>query len=285
MQALTGNIMALFLSEMLLEAIDDLSNSTTTTTNRHDLLVQLQEEEHQDYARFLASPAPDASQLEKVPLDADLLSEQNVSVFFRSPSICHGATLPSMSRYLGILTESNETGVHDDEYFRGMHIKEAKTLGKEEEETTMPLVWDNAEEKETKCPLEIQRDHKDYFYISKKMGARTLTVPNAAELQAYGRTSDGDSKLHGIVVLCQIRCPWRRCPKGAMRQEDIRNGDVQLEVNEKRVQNITAFGNECFVLRGENGHRLPPNDDGQFVLRAKVKRKDSLLRISAMIIL
>jgi hypothetical protein len=284
MQALTGNTMALFLSEMLLEAIDDLSNATTTT-NRHDLLVKLQEDEQQDYARFLASPAPDPPQLEKVPLDADLLTQQNVSIFFRSPSICHGATLPSMSRYLGILTESNQTGVHDYEYFRGIHIQEAKKLDKKEEETTMPLVWDNAEEKETNCPLEIQRDHKDYFYVSEKMGVRTLTVPNTAELQAYGRTPSDGNTLHGIVVLCQIRCPWNRCPKGAMRQEDIHNGNVWLEVNGERVQNITAFGNECFVLRGENGHRFPPNDDGQFVLHAKVERKDSLLRISAMIIL
>lgn len=279
MQALYGNTMALFLSDMLLDAIDELSSATSSRT---ELLAQFYKEEEEDEQRLFSSPAPPHPiEYNNVPLDHDLVNEANVSVFFRSPSICHTARLPSMTRYLGILTESNNTGVHD--YYKGVHIKQAKERVSREGndgDMPMPLVWDN-EDRDRSCPLELQRDHNDYFFVSSRMGSTSLTVPNAAELQAYGRKSE---KLHGILVLCLIRCPWRRCPKGAMRQEEIRNGQVRLEVNDQLVTNVTDFGGECLVLRSDAGHRFQPNDAGQFVLRARILGNNSLLRISSLIV-
>lgn len=270
--------MALFLSDMLLEAIYELS--ATEIDNRTDLLAQLHKEQDDDDARFATADAvPQPFEYDKTPLDSDLMNEANVSVFFRSPSICHTARLPSVTRYLGILTESNETGVQD--YYKGVHLNEAKKLASEGNgDMPMPLVWGN-EDRDTTCPLELQRDHKDYFYVSNAMGAATLTIPNTAQVQAYGRKAE---ELHGILVLCLIRCDWGKCPKRAMRQDDIRNGRVRLEVNNELVVNGTAFGGECLVLRGENGHRFPPNDAAQFVLRARVLEDNALLRISSLIV-
>lgn len=256
MQALTGNIMALFLTNILLEAIDDLvANNTTTTaaTNRQELLTRLEQEQKSDYQRFSTSHPPEP--FEKIPLDEDLVNAANVSVFFRSPSICHVATLPSMTRYLGILTKSNETGVHD--YYKGIHLEQAKslTLQGSDQEMEMPLVWDNNVDREGPgCELELRRDHKEYFYVSDKMGTATLTVPNPAEFQAYGRNSQ---KLHGIIVICLIRCPWQRCPPGALRHDEIRNGNVRLEVNGQLVTNVTDLGGECLVLRGATRQWTP----------------------------
>mmetsp|Transcript_13849 Transcript_13849/g.25098 ORF Transcript_13849/g.25098 Transcript_13849/m.25098 type:complete len:104 (+) Transcript_13849:857-1168(+) len=89
----------------------------------------------------------------------------------------------------------------------------------------MPLVWDN-KERDKDCPLELRHDFKDCFFVSSKTGSATLTVPNAAELKAHGRPS---RSLHGILVICLIRCLWGKCPLRSIRQEEIRDGVVRMQ--------------------------------------------------------
>jgi hypothetical protein len=279
MQALYGNAMAMFLADTLLEAIDDLVDSNIT--NQTEILTRLQKDEDDDFELLSKRKVPVTVEYDKIPLDKDLLNHANASVFFRSPSVCHIAKLPSQSRYLGILTETNETGVHG--YYSGIHMDDAMKLTSRQngDAPSMPLVWDS-EEREKECPLEIQRDFKDYFFVSSKMGSAMLTIPNAAEMKAYGRKSQ---KLHGILVLCLIQCPWGKCPKDAARQEEIKNGKVRLEVNDQRVTNVTAMGGECLVLGNDKSHRFQANDAGQFVLRANILANNAILRISSLIVL
>ena len=277
MQALLGNAMALFLADMLVAAIDELASSNAS--NRVELLTQLQKEEENDFELFQKTVVSVPIEYEKIPLDEDLLDDSNASIFFRSPSICHIASLPSQTRYLGILTESNQTGVHD--YYKGIYIDEAKQLSaRNDADAPMPLVWDN-EGRDQECPLELRHDFKDFFFVSSKMGSASLTVPNAAELKAYGRTF---RNRHGILVLCLVRCLWGKCPRDSMRQEEIRNGTVRLHVNGQLVTNATNFGSDCLVLRNEKGHRFQSNDSGQFVLRATILANNAILRLSSLVI-
>ncbi len=159
------------------------------------------------------------------------MDDSNASILFRSPSICHVAKLPSQTRYLGILTETNQTGVHD--YYKGIYIDEAQKLTtRNDSDMPMPLVWDN-EERDKECALGLRHDFKDCFFVSSKTGSATLTVPNAAELKAHGRPS---RSLHGILVLCLIRCLWGKCRLRSIRQEEIRYGIVRLKVSSSRMQ-------------------------------------------------
>lgn len=148
----------------------------------------------------------------------------------------------------------------------------------------MPLVYE-PEAREQCDQAEIKRDYMDYFLVTSQMGPRTLTVPNGAERQAYGRESE---KPLGIVLICQVTCPWGRCPKGEVQLEEIVNGTLHIDVNEQPVTNVTNFRG-CSVLRGKNGHRFPANDAGQYVVKARIPLNDnstfSFLRISSLVVL
>jgi hypothetical protein len=278
--ALWGNIMALFLSDMLLDSISDLASSSF---NRTQLLSALQKQEDADYAMFQSNWESDIIEYRMVPLDSDLVDARNISVFFRNPSICHTARLPADIRHLGILTESEQVGVHDYEYFKGMPASEAKAL-KAEGTTDMPLVYDEGD-REICNEAEIKRDYKDYFMVSNKMGSATLTVPNDAERRAYSRESE---KLLGIIVVCPVPCDWGRCPEGVFELDAIHNGTLLMEVNDQSVTNITDFRG-CSVLRGKAGHRWEPNGADQYVLKARipdaVNATFSFFRINSIIVL
>lgn len=278
--ALWGNILALFLGDMLLDSIAEIAGATV---DRAQLLSELQKQEDADYALFESSWRPDVIDYNLVPLDNDIVDAANVSVFFRNPSVCHTAKLPAETRHLGILTESEQVGVHDYEYFKGISTKEAKNMAVEGN-TEMPLVYDEGD-RESCDEAEIKRDYKDYFMLSSKMGSATLTVPNEAERQAYCRDS---KKLLGIVVLCVVPCDWGKCPEGELQLDAIENGTMKMEVNDQPVTNVTDFRG-CAILRGEEGHRWKQNDANQFVLKASiaddVNATFSYLRISSLIVL
>ena len=279
--AMWGNILALFLSDMLLDSLAELSVSELS---RSELLAVLRKQEDRDYEMFSATYAPDIIEYNRVPLDDDLVDSANVSIFFRSPSICHTARLPAQSRYLGILTESDHVGIHD--YFKGIEIMEAMKIVSvgNTSVSEMPLVYDE-NDRETCDEAELKRDHMDYFFVSSTMGNRTLTVPNHAEREAYGRTPQ---KFQGIIMLCSVACPWKKYPKGEQRLDELQNGTIRIEVNNQRVTNVTEFAG-CSVLRGEDGHRWKENDDGQYVLKASVLPGEnstlSFFRISSFIVL
>jgi len=279
--ALWGNTVALFLSDMLVDSLTELSDSAF---NRTELLAQLRKEEDADYEKFESTFEPDFIEYSLVPLDSDLIDAANVSFFFRSPSICHTARLPAETRYLGILTESDQIGVQD--YYKGISMEDAKKIVSEGnmKVSTMPLVYDESD-RESCDEAEINRDHMDYFLVTSRMGPRTLAIPNKAERQAYVRESQ---KFQGIVMLCEVPCPWSRCPEGEVQLDSIHNDTLHIEVNGRLVTNVTNFRG-CGVLRGEKGHRWQPNDDGQFVLKASIADDDnstlSFLRIGSFIVL
>lgn len=265
---------------MLLDAISDLASSSFSRTQ---LLSALKKQEDADYVMFQKNWRPDIIEYNMVPLDNDLVDAGNVSVFFRNPSICHTARLPAETRHLGILTESEQIGVHDYEYFKGIPGSEAKILTAEGN-TTMPLVYDEGD-REICDEAEIKRDYKDFFMVSSKMGSATLAVPNDAERRAYSRQS---GKLLGIIVVCPVPCDWGRCPEGELELDAIHNGTIRMEVNDLPVTNITDFRG-CSALRGKDGHRWQPNGADQYVLKARISDEVnttfSFFRISSMIVL
>jgi len=275
--ALWGNTVALFMSEMLLDAIAEID----TTENRESLFRHLRTKENLDYQKFTLSDLPAVEGEFLKTVGDELLNETNLTAFFRSPSICHTARLPAESRYLGILTESDQIGVHD--YFKGITKEVAEKMeAGDGSEKLMPLVYD-PKDRQT-CEVELNRDYKDFFYTSDKMGWTSLTIPNKAELEAYRR---GNEEYQGLLVMCLKYCDWGKCPAGDMQLEAIQKGQVEFQVNGSPVKNVTQF-NDCGVLRGEQGHYWKPNNDGQYTLKAKVLGDGSdfsYLRISSLILL
>lgn len=276
--ALTGHMMALFLCDILLDAISELKGSPLSQTI---LQSQLTSQEDADYEKFYGSNVPDLHKEFMKKIDKKLMNEANATVFYRSPSICHTARLPAESRYLGILTESAQTGVTT--YYKGQALHDAKNIETDgDRNAPMPLVYDESERE--KCDVELTRDYKDFFFLSNRMGWRSLTVPNQAEIQAYGRES---TRQLGILLVCLTSCPWQKCPNGNLAMKEVMNGEVKFEVNGQGVAGFSKL-DDCFALRGKNGHFWKPNDDGQFVVNANIPSDTSELsymRISSIVVL
>ena len=278
--ALWGNTFALFLSDMLIDSINEMK----FISNRTDLLNQLKSEEDADYQTFFESAsAKDSTDYDLIPKERELLDGANASIFFTKPSMCHTARLPSESRCLGILTESKQTGVYD--YEKGINMAEAQEIVSSNDTVMpMPLVMDESERES--CEVELIRDYKDYFFASNRMGWTTIAIPNEAERRAYVK---GSQEFLGVLVMCLVACDWDICPEGEQRKEAILNGQLRFEVNDNPVTNVTDLLKECMILRGEQGHLWEPNDAGQNVLRARVlgaNRTDfSYLSISSLVLL
>jgi len=280
MMALWGNTFALFLSDMLIDAIDELKSAANPT----DVLNQLKREEDMDYKSFFESTsAKDSTDYDLVPKDSDLVNGANASIFFSENSVCHTARLPAQTRYLGILTESKQNGVH--EYFKGISLSEARNMTSDgSAEISMPLVYDESERQS--CEVELNRDYQDHFFASSRMGWATMIIPNEAEKRAYVKDSQ---KFLGVLVLCLVKCPWDECEDGAeLRKDAIFSGQLHFQVNGIPVTNATDLIQGCMVLRGQQGHHWQPNADGQYVLRTQVLGNGtdfSFVRVSSLILL
>jgi len=262
--------MALLLVDNLVETLEGLE------PNNEDpaiLYKKLRAEEDVDYQMFDSeSQVPDT-------MDG-LVSEEHVkngltaSILYKNPSICHTALLPAETRYLGILTESDKKGPLD--YDKGMTQNSADKSPGKKDQCPMRLVF--SEEDRQTCEVPLQMDYKDFFYTTALDGWTSLTIPNDAELAAYGP----DFKPKGVLVLCFVGCNWGKCPKGNKQYEDFQTGELQMEVNGESVKNITRLS-RCFAMQGQNGHIFKPNKAGRYVVRARVD--SGYTRISSVIIL
>lgn len=281
MHALWGNTFALFLSEMLMVSIEELSS--VSKSNRTAVLNQLKSQEEADYEQFSkTATAKDSTDYDMVPKESELLTGTNASLFFTEPSVCHTARLPSQQRYLGILTKTDEKGISG--YYKGISMEQARNLSSDKEsQIPMPLVFDPAELQS--CKEELNRDYKDFFFASNKMGWTALTIPNEAEKRAYMKESQN---LRGLLVVCLGTCPWGQCEEGDMRKEALLDGRLRMEVNGSPVTNTTDVVEDCLALRGSQGHFWQPNDAGQYVIRSRVvgnATEFASLRISSLMLL
>jgi hypothetical protein len=243
---MTGNSIALFISFVIEDALQEL----VSTKSVPSFPYQLREEEEADFKKFMNSSLPKTSN--GVPLPEDIDRE----LYLRGPNFCHTARLPAEIRHLGILTESSKVGA--DSYDKGLPMRSALISQKN---GSMPLVYDPGERQSCEEPL--NKDYKDYFLVHKSFGWSQLTLPNDAEMKAYGT----GAPLRGIISIC-----FR--DSGDL---DLSNGQGEMKVNGINVTGFTSdkHTRKCKLLRNEKGHIFEPNSDGRFVIRAKENREKS----------
>jgi hypothetical protein len=194
-------------------------------------------------------------------------------MLFRGPNCCHTARLPAETRHRGILTESALVG--EDSYDKG--IEQGQSIHNIPDDKSMQLVYD--QEERQRCKIPLNKDYKDFFYVRDTHGWSQLTLPNNAEIKAYG---SGES-LRGVIAVCFVNCAWGKCPGGNIRREEIDQGMAEMEVNGVKVANLTKF-DDCDLLKHSDGHVWMPNSDGRFQVRAKVNKENGYLRFSAIVI-
>jgi hypothetical protein len=262
MHASTGNLMALSLSFLLEDALNELISAKSDPS----FPDMLRTKEDADFKLFMSSDLP------KTSTELDLPEDVDRELFFRGPDFCHTARLPAEIRHLGILTESPLVG--QDSFDKGMSTKIAMQA---EGNGTIQLVFNEGERQV--CPIPLNKDYKDAFLVHHNHDWSQLTLPNDAEMKAYGT----GAPFHGILAVCFTACDWGKCPKGNLIGRDLELGTWDLEVNGLKVSSFTPFS-KCEFLKNEGGHIWKPNSDGRFTFRAKANETHSYVRFSTFVI-
>jgi hypothetical protein len=106
--AMKGNLLALFLTETLIDALQSLMVLELKYDTPHEMYAHLKSKEDKEYETSMSeldiTPIDNSTSdhLTKLGLDAHLLLRKKV--------LCKTALLPSQTRYLGILTQSEKKG-------------------------------------------------------------------------------------------------------------------------------------------------------------------------------
>jgi hypothetical protein len=240
--AMTGNMIAMFLSFVVEDALKELVANKSNST----FFDKLRADEEADFKLFMSSGLPNSSNEIRIPGDIDR------EVYLRGPNFCHTARLPAEIRHLGILTESSKIG--EDSYDKGTSAGAMKNF---KPDGSMPLVYDPGERQ--KCSEPLNKDYKDWFQVKREFGWSQLTLPTDAEVKAYGT----GAPLRGIITVC-----FRHDGQFGL-------GPGVLEVNGMMVTNYTKQRKTCHFLRNAKGHIFEPNSDGRFEIRAKTNGKFS----------
>jgi hypothetical protein len=287
--ALSGNLLAFFLVDVLLEALRELESSTEDIATR---LARLEAAEEADNVRF-RSQAP----LPKLPVkffNPLHFPDVPVSDLFQQQSLCHTARLPSEMRYRGILT--GKTAQEFDQFYReGMERSKADKLMSEmfEEGADMDSI-DSAQMKlvysekirQSKCNATLNIDYPDSFYIGPNEGWKSLRILTPIEKETYKIDSP-----KGLIVVCLVQ---PNLYKIGFNGKEIQVGElkdqplVSFQVNGEDVVGLSWI-DSCFALKGSQGHYWDIGSDGQYEIEARVGEDDNargyILQISSVILL
>jgi hypothetical protein len=270
--------MALFLTSVLMEVLQDLSSEAIVDPEK--MLAELKIEEDLLYANFKKADLPEAAKKINAgnPADPDVDTE----LLFRGPNICKTARTPAQTRYLGILMDTPDK------------LGGPVPLGKETYETGISQVDANTQPAKgefrlayspndrTSCHVTLKPDYKDFFYAHGKDGWVSMTIPNNAEKEAYGYDP---AVFKGMIVIFEASCDWNKCHPNDLRSAtDFEAGHFELEVNGKRVTALSDIGHGGTVLKGEDGLYWKQNEEGAYELRARVTQSNSFFRLSSIVL-
>lgn len=261
--AITGNIMALFLTETMIDALKILAQSSQLP---RELYAKLLKEENNEYEKYFNSTVPDVTDGFVSPelVAAGLKSQY----FFRNKAVCKTSLLPAQTRFLGTLSDGKGKGEAGG-YFQGIEEgRAAANPSPEGDRKNMTLVFE-ARDRQT-CPVELNIDHKDYFYSAQDWGWASLIFPGDAEKAAYAPA--GFNPV-GIVVVCFSKCDWGRCPAGEVSLATF-NTDWKMELNGEPVSELSEI-DQCFGVKTANGFYHEPTIDGYYELRLWIDKSDS----------
>jgi hypothetical protein len=184
-------------------------------------LRALDGQEKQAYDNIFTSPIPEALQPHLVVLwsggdKAAHLDDVEKEAFYKEPSFCHSAILPSQARFHGFVTENFSAigEILDQNYDEGVSstllMATERPNRKDQEKVPfkspagddqMLMVRDDSGRQN--CEEYLNLDYKDYFFVSNIEGWRSFTLPNDSETKEY--TEFDVKKSKGYVFACLAR--------------------------------------------------------------------------------
>jgi hypothetical protein len=277
--ALLGNLMGLSLLEAVDDALAELEkhNLLRDTSAALRELKMLEDHEYEAFAKSEPTEFHDGM----IKDGAENLEGLNLtSLLYMRRAYCHTARLPAETRFLGILTESSQVGFFH--YDKGVSVKRA---GMETNNSTrMRLAFQDSERQDCEVPLNV--DYKDFFYVGEPEGAKSLVLPNDAEIRAYGMSQP----LVGIIGFTLAMADYSRYPTGYLRDSHLETGEWEMSVNgipvtgRVRVAPTGAPAGDAVFVRHKDGWHFPPNEDGRFEIQVRVKAVGKFLWFSSFMI-
>ena len=280
LHALDGHMLAFFLSQTLVDALEELVANPNLDSSA--LLKELKNKEKDALEAFKKADLPkDKNMLygENAEIDLDLL--------IKGRSICRTGRLPAMSRYLGYTTNTDKIGgataFQFEQYDTGIEMGKATLARREEEERdVMPLTFELGRSRDKTCHFRLTPDHKDFFYTHSKQGVMKMTFPNEKEKLAYKYNR---KEMKGLIILILPVCDWGKCKPGDLRVDAIQQGDMSITVNGKTVSSVTLLGKDAVVLKHKDGVYWQPSANDDYQIGVEVLREDdSYFRISSVVI-
>lgn len=204
--ALTGHFLSLPIVEMLLEGISDL---IAMDKDLETLLQDLQKEEDDDFEKFFSLPLNNVTNDGKAMKQryGDPLGDE-IENWFKGPSICRTSLLPSMTRYLGISTNSDEVGgsarCGEETYDTGIPFDRRDGVYTYTSNSTPPpgefsmMAPNDFRDCKPGCSKIVMPDYKDWYMGNWTLGSATLTFPNEKEKEFYGYDP---KKFKGILAI------------------------------------------------------------------------------------
>jgi hypothetical protein len=287
--ALIGNLLALFVFDLLDESVRQIASAVEAGVDLQDLLTQLEVDDRSALAQFL-NEAPHSSLKAIVPdrsehetIDWDLLVQ--------GPAYCHLSILPSETRRKGIVTNdtsrllnlfSRETGAVARDL-----TKTVEDSAMSMDMDTMRLVYEANDKaaKNFKCDHQLSIDFREYFYVAANDGWKHVIVPNSAEQREYGHGRRPIQR--GVIAFCLKWCNWNTCPPGHVDIAGFVAGNATVQVNGLTVTNFTklhSLSQECVLTSHTNGRFWLPNEKGRFVIRARAESPGSFVRFTSFIV-
>ena len=290
---LMGYLAADYVISVLYDTMDELETQLMTN-NALTVYHSLQQQAIEDYELFRKAPIPEEMTEifnSKADYDDDNFNSSHILV---GPNYCHIARLPAEIRYLGILTETRtQIGVLD--YDKGTSIQTIlkamdDTSAHADNDIVQPMVLSYDENDRQICPIPINLDYKDFFYVGANTGWQQLTLPNSLERAAY---NTDNPLLQGYVAICLTGCDWGNCPPGVWWREAYTEKNIfEMRINQVMVTNVTTIMNaDCDLLRHADGFRFPVNEtentitiEGRLNVPDELNKPKSYIRISSWIV-
>jgi hypothetical protein len=301
--ALSGNLLALFLVDVLQEAVQDLLPQTTKWNESVSLqtieseLATLRQAQDEANGAFQSS-----DWIPETPaFNFTHLSDVDPTWLFKGVSLCRTARLPSQMRYKGILTGRTQW----DRFFREGTEREAimstplNSSSSTSSSNALGLSYDERH-RQASCNYTLNIDYMDFFYITnnKKGGGDDdwfrVTLPSDAEVSEYG-----SREYNGVLVVCPYEC-GRYKKEGGCLGDEIPTKDwwmvVDFQVNGFSATTVEKLASTCMILRHERGHVFPSTTMGKYEIQMRINPEKAafyetnetaynLIQISSIILL
>jgi hypothetical protein len=280
-----GNLMTLYLIDVFGSVLDELAQATSTAADLTALLEQYEKEESDNFKEFLLHELP-IGHINRFFAGSNNTDDETtahlVELITNEPNFCRTARLPAEARFKGLVTETNQTGLM--EYDHGISLTEAQFGDNVNSSDFMRLVWDEAERYE--CEADLWLDFKDSFYVGYRELPKKLIIPNDSEIREYDPTNAYRNHLSGVIAYCLKICDWGACPNGALTNDAIKDGTVEMYVNGQKVSGkMIRIATDCnFLLPESGGLKFKANSDGKFEVSVKVLKEKAFIQFSSFVV-